>query len=42
LIGSTLNIQEVFELVAAEVRRLISFDMIAASFIDHPRQTTTI
>ncbi len=42
LIGSTLNIQEVFELVAAEVRRLISFDRIAASFIDHPRHTTTI
>ena len=42
VIGSTLNIQEVFELFAAEVKRLINFDMIAASVIDHSRQTTTI
>ena len=35
VIGSTLNIEEVFELFAAEVKRLISFDMIAASLIDH-------
>jgi len=42
IITSTLNIEEVFELFAAEVSRLIQFDMIAASVIDHARQTTTI
>ena len=42
VIGSTLNIEEVFELFAAEVKRLISFDMIAASLVDHSDQTTTL
>ncbi|MCH7737938.1 MAG: PAS domain S-box protein [Chloroflexi bacterium] len=42
IISSSLNIEEVFELFAAEVSRLINFDMIAASVVDHPRQTTTI
>ncbi len=41
IIGSTLNIEEVFELFAVEVSRLIEFDMIAASIVDHVRQTTT-
>ena len=42
VIGSTLNIEEVFELFAAEVKRLISFDMIAASLVDHSKQTATL
>ena len=41
IINSTLNIEEVFELFAAEVSRLIKFDMIAASAIDKSQQTTT-
>ena len=42
VISSTLNIDEVFELFAAQVRRLIKFEMIAASIIDHSQQTTSI
>ena len=42
IISSTLKIEEVFELFAAQVRRLIKFDMIAATVVDRPQQTTTI
>ena len=42
IISSTLNIEEVFELFAAQVRRLIDFDMVIASIVDHSQQTTTI
>ena len=42
IIRSTLNIEEVFELFATEVSRLISFDMIAASIVDHSQRTTTL
>ena len=42
VISSTLNIEEVFELFAAEVKRLKIFDMIAASLVDHSDQTTTL
>ncbi len=39
IIGSTLNIEEVFELFAVEVSHLISFDMIGASVVDHSKGT---
>ena len=42
IISSTLNIEEVFELFAAQVRRLIRFDMVLASVVDHSQQTATI
>jgi len=34
IISSTLNIEEVFELFAAELSRLIEFDMVATSMVD--------
>lgn len=42
IISSNLNIEDVFELFATEVRRLIKFDMIAASIVDSNQETTTI
>ncbi|MBC8280848.1 MAG: GAF domain-containing protein, partial [Chloroflexi bacterium] len=42
IISSDLNLKDVFELFAAEVSRLITFDMIAASVVDNLNQTTTI
>ncbi|MEE8466129.1 MAG: PAS domain S-box protein, partial [Dehalococcoidia bacterium] len=42
VISSTLNIDEVFELFAAQVGRLIKFDMVLASIIDTSQQTTSI
>ena len=42
VISSTLNIEEVFELFAAQVRRLIRFEMVLASIIDYSQETTTI
>jgi PAS domain S-box-containing protein len=42
IIGSTLNIEEVFELFTEQVRRLISFDMVVASVVDYDQQTATV
>jgi len=41
-ISSTLNIKEIYELFAEEVRNLIPFDRIAINLINHKDQTTTI
>jgi len=42
IVSSTLNVEEVFELCAAQVKRLIDFDVLAASVIDYSAQTTSI
>ena len=42
IISSTLKIDEVFELFAAELSRLIEFDMVAASVVDRANGTTTL
>lgn len=42
IISSTLNIEEVFELFADQLRRLFEFDMVFATIVDHAQQTTTI
>ena len=41
-IGSTLNIDEVYEQFAAEVRKLIPFDRININLIDHEHQSVKI
>ncbi|MDA1128585.1 MAG: PAS domain S-box protein [Chloroflexi bacterium] len=42
IISSTLNIEEVFERFAVQVKRLIEFDLVLASVIDHEDQTASI
>ena len=42
IVSSTLNIEEVFELFAAQVKRLIQFDIVVASIVDRSEQTATI
>ena len=41
IIGSTLNIDEVYERFAKEARKLISFDRININLIDHEARTAT-
>ena len=42
IISSTLNIEEVFELFAAELSRLVEFEMVGASVVDSVNETTTL
>ena len=42
IVSSTLNIEEVFEAFAGQVKRLIRFDMVLASHVDYSRQTSTV
>jgi diguanylate cyclase (GGDEF)-like protein/PAS domain S-box-containing protein len=42
LIGSTLNIDEVYERFAAEARKLIPFDRIAVNLNNHDQNTITV
>jgi len=41
IVGSTLNIEEVYDQFAAEVKKILPFDRIAINLVDADRQTVT-